>query len=102
MFQFGGLVVTTSDAGLLASRKLDRLGVTVMASETLADMRTGKNGRHALVGLLRRSVFGRLVGLRGRHRLWRARRPIAKARACGRPSTMGVSAQYAGYRLTAH
>jgi hypothetical protein len=28
----------------------------------LADTRTGKNGRHALVGLLRQSVFGRLAG----------------------------------------
>ncbi len=28
----------------------------------LADARTGKNGRHRLVGLLRQSVFGRLAG----------------------------------------
>src|SRR5262249_56937213 len=28
----------------------------------LADGRTGKNGRHRLVGLLRQSVFGRLAG----------------------------------------
>jgi Transposase DDE domain group 1 len=33
-----------------------------MAGELLADARTGKNGRHALVGLLRQSVFGRLAG----------------------------------------
>jgi hypothetical protein len=31
-----------------------------MAGETLADARTGKNERHALVGLLRQSVFGRI------------------------------------------
>jgi Transposase DDE domain group 1 len=30
--------------------------------DVLADARTGKNGRHALVGLLRQSVFGRLAG----------------------------------------
>jgi hypothetical protein len=33
-----------------------------MASDMLADARTGKNGRHALAGLLRQSVFGRLAG----------------------------------------
>ena len=31
-------------------------------AEKLADARTGRNGRHALVGLLRQSVFGRLAG----------------------------------------
>src|SRR5260370_17339104 len=62
MLQFRGSVVT-SDAGLLAYRELDdALGLSVMAGETLADARTGKNGRHALVGLLRQSVFGRVAG----------------------------------------
>src|ERR1700739_2378895 len=31
-------------------------------ADTLADARTGKNGRHRLAGLLRQSVFGRLAG----------------------------------------
>src|SRR5690242_20472239 len=33
-----------------------------MASDVLADVRSGKNGRHALAGLFRQSVFGRLAG----------------------------------------
>lgn len=60
--QFRGSVVT-SDAGLLAYRELDEaLGLSTAAGEALADARTGKNGRHALVGMLRQSVFGRLAG----------------------------------------
>ena len=57
MLQFCGSVVT-SDAGLLAYRELDdAIGLSAVAGETLADTRTGKNGRHALVGLLRQSVL---------------------------------------------
>jgi hypothetical protein len=60
--QFRGSVVT-SDAGLLAYRELDdALGLSVMAGGALADARTGNNGGHALVGLLRQSAFGRLAG----------------------------------------
>jgi Transposase DDE domain group 1 len=62
VLQFHGSVVT-SDAGLQAYRELDgALGLTATAGEMLSDTRTGKNGRHALVGLLRQSIFGRLAG----------------------------------------
>ena len=69
MLQFCGSVVT-SDAGLLPYRELDDVpGLTVIAGNSLADARTGKNGRHALVGLLRQSVFSRFQSprrIRGR------------------------------------
>jgi hypothetical protein len=53
----------TPDAGLLAYRELDdTLGLTDSGGDTLADARTGKNGRHLLVGLSRQLVFGRLAG----------------------------------------
>jgi Transposase DDE domain group 1 len=62
MLQFRGSVIT-SDGGLLAYRELDdAVGLTDTGADTLADARTGKNGRHLLGGLLRQSVFGRLAG----------------------------------------
>ena len=60
--QFRGSVVT-SDAGLLAYRELDdALALPPAAGKRLAGARMGKNGRHALVGMFRQSVFGRLAG----------------------------------------
>ena len=44
----------TSDAVLLAYRELDEaLGLTTFAGSMFANSRTGKNGWHGLVGLLR-------------------------------------------------
>ena len=62
MLQFCGSAIT-SDAGLLPYRELDdAMGLSDTGGEVLAEARTGKNGRHQLVGLLRQSVFGRLAG----------------------------------------
>jgi hypothetical protein len=47
----------------LPTRELDdALGLSAMVGEKLADARAGKNGRRALVGILRQAVFGRLAG----------------------------------------
>ena len=62
MLRLRGATIT-SDAGLLAYRELDdALDLTAAAGAMLADARTGRNGRRALVGLLRQAVFGRLAG----------------------------------------
>ena len=53
----------TTDTGLLAVRALDHaLRLTEMADERLSDLRTGRNVRHQLAGLLRQSVYARLAG----------------------------------------
>jgi hypothetical protein len=91
--------VVTSDAGLLAYHELDdALGLSTTAGEALAGARTGKNGRHALVGMLRQSVFARLAGYddvndaeRLRHdpaMRWIVGGKAAKGRAAS-PSQMG-------------
>jgi len=62
LLQFCGSAVT-SDAGLLPYRQLDTaVGLTETSADTLADARTGGNGRHRLAGLRRQSLFGRLAG----------------------------------------
>jgi hypothetical protein len=53
----------TSDGGFLAYRDLDdALGLTEVAGDVLHDIRTGKNGRHGMVGQFRQSMFGRRGG----------------------------------------
>ncbi len=60
--EFRGATIT-SDGGLLAFRELDEiLGLSQMAAEKLVEGRLGKNIQHALVALLRQSIFGRLAG----------------------------------------
>src|SRR6202049_3567402 len=92
MVQFRGSVVT-SDAGLLAYRELDDvLGLSAMASETLADARTGKNGRHALAGLFRQSVYGRLAGYEDVNDAERLRRDPAMRWIVGGKGAQGCAA----------
>jgi len=90
--QFRGSAVT-SDAGLLAYRELDdALGLSAMAGEKLADARTGKNGRHALVGMLRQAVFGRLAGYEDVNDAERLRHDPAMRWIVGGKATSGCSA----------
>jgi len=92
ILQFRGSVVT-SDAGLLAYRELDdALGLSPMAGDMLADARTGRNGRHALVGLLRQSVFGRLAGYEDVNDAERLRHDPAMRWIVGGKATSGVAA----------
>jgi hypothetical protein len=92
MLQFRGSLVT-SDAGLLAYRELDNaLSLSEMAGEHLADARTGKNGRHALVGVLRQSVFGRLAGYEDVNDAERLRHDPAMRWIVGGQATKGVAA----------
>jgi hypothetical protein len=60
--KFLGSQVTT-DAGLLAYRELDEaLGLTALSADALQDSRLGRNKQHALLPLLRQSIYSRLAG----------------------------------------
>lgn len=59
------------------------VGLTETGAETLADARTGTNGRHALGGLLRQSVFGRLGGYEDVNDADRLRRDALGGRRLG-------------------
>jgi len=92
MLQFRGSVIT-SDAGLLPYRELDdAVGLTDTGAEVLADARTGKNGRHALGGLLRQSVFGRLAGYEDVNDAERLRRDPAMRWVVGDRAISGSAA----------
>ena len=49
-------------ACLPTANSTTRSAFRIWPAKSLADARTGKNGRHALVGMLRQAVFGRLAG----------------------------------------
>ena len=90
--QFRGSAIT-SDAGLLAYRELDdALGLNALAGEMLPDARTGKNSRHALVGLLRQSVFGHLAGYEDVNDAERLRRDPAMRRIVGGKAVQSCAA----------
>ena len=94
MLQFRGSVVT-SDAGLLAYRELDDAlcsGLSALASDVLVDPRTGRNGRHALAGLFRQSVFGRLAGYEDVNDADRLRHDPAMRWIVGVKATSGAAA----------
>jgi hypothetical protein len=57
----GEVLVSSTVKDLVAGSGLRNLR-HFLAGEMLADARTGRNGRNALVGLLRQSVSGRLAG----------------------------------------
>src|SRR3954452_3152679 len=89
LLQFRGSVVT-SDAGLLAHRELDdALGLTTVAGEMLADARTGRNGRHRLVGVFRQSGFCRLAGYEDVNDAERLRHDPAMRSIVGGKATSG-------------
>ena len=92
VLQFRGSVIT-SDGGLLVYRELDdTLGLTDTGADTLADARTGKNGRHLLVGLLRQSVFGRLAGYEDVNDAEQLCRDPAMRWVVGDPAIQGAAA----------
>jgi hypothetical protein len=58
--EFRGAAIS-SDVGVLLHRELDdALGLTGMAARLIADPRTGRTGRHRLVGPLHQPIFSRL------------------------------------------
>ena len=63
-----------------------------MAGEMLADTRTGGNGRHLLVGLLRQSAFGRLAGYKDVDGAERPRHEPAMRWIAGGKAALGCAA----------
>jgi hypothetical protein len=63
-----------------------------MAIERLADVRIGKNGRHALVGLMRQSASGCLAGFEGVNDAERLRHDPTMRWIVGGKATRGSAA----------
>jgi hypothetical protein len=63
-----------------------------MAGDVLADARTGRNGRHALVSFLRQSVFRRLAGYVAVNDAERLRRDPAMRWLVGGKAAQGSAA----------
>src|SRR5262245_2267596 len=78
------------------------LGLTAMASDVLADARTGKNGRHALAGLFRQSVFGRLAGYEDVNDAERLRHDPAMRWIVGGDAAHGSAARLQPRQFSAH
>ena len=70
--------------------RIGELSLTDTGADALADARTGKNGRHLLVGLLRQSVFGRLAGYEDVNDADRLRRDPAMRWLVGNRAITGV------------
>jgi hypothetical protein len=70
----------------------DALSLTDTGADALADARTGKNGRHLLVGLLRQSVFGLLAGYEDVNDADRLCRDPAMRWVVGDPAITGSAA----------
>jgi hypothetical protein len=70
----------------------DRRLTPQFRGSVVADARTGKNGRHALVGLLRQSVFGRLAGYEDVNDAERLRHDPAMRWIVGGKATSGAAA----------
>ena len=77
----------------------DVLGLTEMAGDVLADARSGKNGRHALAGLFRQSVFGRLAGYEDVNDAERLRHDPAMRRIVGGKAAQSSHGRYVVFQM---
>ena len=80
----------------------DALGLTAPAGDVLADARTGKNGRHAPVGLLWQSVFGCLAGYENVNDAERLRHDPAMRWIVGGKAPQAARLRQAGWAASLH